>query len=106
MITVFIEKIKFVKFRSALTDTFSIGACKVFTEGIFMGRPFYPNEVDDPDLDWLVSNFLSDRPDFLPVESGLLPLILIPYAEEKEAELPELAKKKISNKEPRAEKKP
>lgn len=44
-----------------------------------MGRPFYPHEADDPDLDWLVSNFLYERPDFLPVESGMLPLMLIPY---------------------------
>lgn len=63
-----------------------------------MGRPFYPNEIDDPDLDWLVSNFLSDRPDFLPVESGLLPLILIPYIEEKQ-ELPKIVEKKSENKE-------
>lgn len=44
-----------------------------------MGRAFYPNEVDDPDLDWLVSNFLYERPDYLPVESNNLPLMLIPY---------------------------
>ena len=53
-----------------------------------MGRPFYSNEIDDPDLEWLVSNFLSDRPDFVPVESGLLPLILIPYKEEDQAAKP------------------
>ena len=47
-----------------------------------MGRPFYPHEADDPDLDWLVSNFLYERPDFLPVESGMLPLMLIPYFDE------------------------
>jgi hypothetical protein len=47
-----------------------------------MGRPFYPHEADDPDLDWLVSNFLYERPDFLPVESGMLPLMLIPYYDE------------------------
>lgn len=47
-----------------------------------MGRPFYPHEADDPDLDWLVSNFLYERPDFLPVESGMLPLMLIPFYEE------------------------
>ncbi|MCC6220043.1 MAG: hypothetical protein IT291_02260 [Deltaproteobacteria bacterium] len=46
-----------------------------------MGRPFYPHEIDDPDLDWLVSNFLYERPDFLPVEYGLLPLVLIPLPE-------------------------
>jgi hypothetical protein len=46
-----------------------------------MGRPFYPHEADDPDLDWLVSNFLFERPNYLPVEGGTLPLILIPYRE-------------------------
>ncbi len=60
-----------------------------------MGRPFYPQEADDPDLDWLVSNFLYERPDYLPVESGGLPLVLMPYspeqledATEREEELP------------------
>lgn len=56
-----------------------------------MGRPFYPHEADDPDLDWLVTNFLYERPDFLPVEVGMLPLILMPYQEEnaeKQAEEP------------------
>ena len=47
-----------------------------------MARPFYPHEADDPDLDWLVSNFLYDRPDYLPIESGLLPLVLIPIQED------------------------
>ena len=46
-----------------------------------MGRPFYPYEADDPDLDWLVSNFLYERPNFLPVEAGMLPLVLLPLAE-------------------------
>jgi len=54
-----------------------------------MGRPFYPSEVDDPDLDWLVSNFLYERPDFLPVETGSLPLVLIPYYDETFAEIDE-----------------
>ena len=53
-----------------------------------MGRPFYPHEADDPDLDWLVSNFLYERPGFQPVESGMLPLVLIPYYEET-PEIPE-----------------
>ena len=44
-----------------------------------MARPFYPHEADDPDLDWLISNFLYERPDFMPVEVGMLPLVLIPY---------------------------
>jgi hypothetical protein len=47
-----------------------------------MGRPFYPHEADDPDLDWLVSNFLYERPEFQPVETGMLPLVLIPYYDE------------------------
>lgn len=47
----------------------------------FMARPFFPNEADDPDLDWLVSNFLYERPDYIPVETGMLPLVLIPYKE-------------------------
>lgn len=46
-----------------------------------MARPFYPHEADDPDLDWLVSNFLYERPDFVPVESGALPLVLITFKE-------------------------
>jgi len=45
-----------------------------------MASPFYPTDVDDPDLDWLVSNFLIERPDFLPVETGSLPLMLVPLA--------------------------
>ncbi len=51
-----------------------------------MGRPFYPHEIEDPDLDWLVSNFLYERPGFVPVESGSLPLILIPFNEIPEKE--------------------
>ncbi len=54
-----------------------------------MGRPFYSNEVDDPDLDWLVSNFLYERPDFLPVEAGSLPLVLIPYTDDTLVEIDE-----------------
>jgi hypothetical protein len=55
-----------------------------------MGRPFYPTEVDDPDLDWLVSNFLYERPDYIPVESGPLPLMLMPYVDGREDETTEL----------------
>lgn len=70
-----------------------------------MGRPFYPHEADDPDLDWLVSNFLYERPDYQPVESGMLPLVLIPYHEEtvdpldseEDLELPETLAAKNSN---------
>jgi hypothetical protein len=46
-----------------------------------MGRPFYSHEADDPDLEWLVSNFLFERPDYMPVDTGMLPLVLIPYKE-------------------------
>lgn len=49
-----------------------------------MGRPFFPHEADDPDLDWLVSNFLYERPDFVPVESGMLPLVLLPFRQQSE----------------------
>ena len=52
-----------------------------------MGRPFFPSELDDPDLDWLVSNFLYERPDYVPVETGSLPLVLLPYTEEPMIEL-------------------
>jgi hypothetical protein len=65
-----------------------------------MGRPFYPHEADDPDLDWLVSNFLYERPEFQPVETGMLPLVLIPYYDEvtaaKEPE-PEEAEELVKN---------
>ncbi len=54
---------------------------------VTMARPFYPNEADDPDLDWLVSNFLYERPDYLPVEAGMLPLVLIPFTEQENPEL-------------------
>lgn len=54
-----------------------------------MGRPFYPHEIEDPDLDWLVSNFLYERPGYVPVESGALPLILIPFNENAEKEVVE-----------------
>lgn len=54
-----------------------------------MARPFYPQEADDPDLDWLISNFLYERPDYIPIEVGMLPLVLIPYRETgKETEIP------------------
>ena len=46
-----------------------------------MGRPFFPHEADDADLDWLVTNFLYERSDFIPVESEMVPLILMPYHE-------------------------
>jgi hypothetical protein len=42
-------------------------------------RPFFPHEADDPDLDWLLSNFLQERPNFIPIETGALPIVLLPY---------------------------
>ena len=48
---------------------------------VAMGRPFYPHEAEDPDLDWLVSNFLYERPDYMPVEAPMLPMLLLPFRE-------------------------
>ena len=53
-----------------------------------MGRPFYPHEADDPDLDWLVTNFLYERPGFIPVEADGLPLMLLPFKEAPAADGP------------------
>jgi len=50
-----------------------------------MGRPFYPHEANDPDLDWLVTNFLYERPDFVPAEAPMLPLVLLPYRDIKDS---------------------
>ena len=44
-----------------------------------MDRAFYQSEIDDPDLEWLVSAFLSERPDFIAIESSFIPFVLIPY---------------------------
>ena len=46
-----------------------------------MDRVFYQSEIDDPDLEWLVSSFLSERPDFIAIESSFIPFVLIPYIE-------------------------
>ena len=46
-----------------------------------MDRAFYQSEIDDPDLEWLVSSFLSERPDFIAIESSFIPFVLIPYIE-------------------------
>lgn len=61
-----------------------------------MARPFYPHEADDPDLDWLVSNFLYEKPDYLPVESGVLPLVLLPYRDTREVAVEPQRKKERS----------
>ena len=71
----------------AITDlvvsVYSLGCSDSRIEKVVtMGRPFFPHEADDPDLDWLVSNFLYERPDFVPVETGMLPLVLLPYRHE------------------------
>ncbi|MCC6933870.1 MAG: hypothetical protein IT292_11580 [Deltaproteobacteria bacterium] len=64
-----------------------------------MGRPFYSHEANDPDLDWLVTNFLYERSDYIPVETDMLPLILMPFHEaeapktEEEVELTESTSK-------------
>ena len=62
-----------------------------------MARPFYPHEADDPDLDWLVSNFLYERPDYLPVEAGMLPLMLIPFRDTENEVAEETAEKDPSD---------
>ncbi len=46
-----------------------------------MDRAFYQSEIDDPDLEWLVSAFLSERPDFIAIESSFIPFVLIPYVD-------------------------
>ena len=55
-----------------------------------MARPFYPHEAEDPDLDWLVSNFLYDRSDYIPIECSGLPLLLLPYREVRAESRPEV----------------
>ena len=57
-----------------------------------MARPFYPHEVQDPDLDWLVTNFLSERPGYYVVEAGMLPMIMLPFcpSDEEYFDLPKL----------------
>ena len=42
-----------------------------------MGRPIFPYELDDPDLTWLIENFCENNPDYVCVETGSLPVILI-----------------------------
>lgn len=58
-------------------------------------RPFFPHEADDPDLDWLVSNFLYERPNFIPVEAGPLPIVLLPYQGRYEVSREETQKKPL-----------
>ena len=42
-----------------------------------MGRPVYPHEMCDPDFAWLISSFREQNPDFVPIESALLPVVLL-----------------------------
>ena len=46
-----------------------------------MARAFYSHEMSDQDLEWLVTEFLTERPDFLPIETGSSCLMLVPYCE-------------------------
>lgn len=46
-----------------------------------MAIAFYMKDIDDPDLDYMVSNFLAENPDYMVIE-GLdsnLPIVLLPY---------------------------
>lgn len=52
-----------------------------------MSRAFYSHEIDDPDLDWLITTFLSERPNYMPVDSASLPIVLIPVMDEFEEAL-------------------
>ncbi|MDR2337534.1 MAG: hypothetical protein LBE20_02665 [Deltaproteobacteria bacterium] len=45
-----------------------------------MGRAFYSHESEDPDLDWLITNFLSERSNYIAVETeSNVPYTLIQY---------------------------
>ena len=46
-----------------------------------MARGFYSHEMSDQDLEWLVTEFLSERSNFLPIETGSSCLLLVPYYE-------------------------
>ena len=46
-----------------------------------MARAFYSHEMSDQDLEWLVGEFLSERSNFLPIETGSSNLLLVPYHE-------------------------
>ena len=47
-----------------------------------MGRPFYGSERDDYDLDWLISNFYYENPNWLTCEPhDNMPIVLIPQTE-------------------------
>lgn len=42
-----------------------------------MGRPVYPHEMCDPDFAWLISSFREQNPQYVPIESALLPVVLL-----------------------------
>jgi len=43
-------------------------------------RAFYPTECEDPDLDWLITTFLSERSNYIAVEAHeTVPFMLIQY---------------------------
>ena len=47
-----------------------------------MGRAFYPTECEDPDLDWLINTFLSERSNYIAIEvHESVPFVLIQYNE-------------------------
>ena len=47
-------------------------------------RAFYPTECEDPDLEWLITTFLSERSNYITVEAHeSIPFMLIQYKEVK-----------------------
>ena len=43
-----------------------------------MCRAMFSFEVSDPDFSWLISTFQEENPDCFCVESGCLPVVLLP----------------------------
>ena len=47
-------------------------------------RAFYPTECEDPDLDWLITTFLSERSNYIAVEAHeTVPFMLIQHYDAK-----------------------
>ena len=47
-------------------------------------RAFYPTECEDPDLEWLITTFLSERSNYMTVEAyETIPFMLIQYKDTK-----------------------
>ncbi len=45
-----------------------------------MGKAFFSSEIEDPDLDWLISNFLNERSNYTAVEvEQQVPMVLLPH---------------------------